>query len=103
MSVAPKPTNGSRDTVGQFTREKIMSFASLRVSKPKNRRLYLNGDYSAPAGNTSTDSFTVPAGGNIAETLNGQGKVDFRKKFRVRPRDTELTIELDPVVPPETV
>ena len=80
-----------------------MAFASLHVTKPANRIIYLNGDYQNPAGNSSTDSFTVPSGGNVAETLNGAGKVDFRKKFRVKPRDTDVTIELDPVVPPEKV
>ena len=80
-----------------------MAFASLHVAKPANRIIYLNGDYENPAGNSSNTSFTVPSGGNIAETLNGDGKVDFRKKFRVRPRDTDVTIELDPVNPPEKV
>ena len=78
-----------------------MAFASLSVSKPANRLIYLNDDNENPAGNSSTDTFTVPSGGNVAETLNGAGKVDFRKKFRVGPRDTSLTIELDPVSPPE--
>ena len=81
----------------------MSSFASVQVTKPGNRLIYLNGDYQAPAGNSSTDTFTVPSGGNIAETLNGDGKIDYRKKFRVRPRETKITIELDPVVPPETV
>ena len=80
-----------------------MAFASLSVSKPANRLIYLNGDHENPAGNSSTDSFTVSSGGNTAETLNGDGKVDFRKKFRVGPRDKSVTIELDPVTPPEEV
>ncbi len=79
----------------------MSSFASVQVSKPGNRLIYLNGDYQNPAGNSSTDTFTVSSGGNIAETLNGDGKIDFRKKFRVRPRETKITIELDPVDPPE--
>ena len=81
----------------------MSSFASVQVTKPGNRLIYLNGDYQAPAGNSSTDTFTVPSGGNIAETLNGDGKIDYRKKFHVRPRETKIAIELDPVVPPETV
>jgi hypothetical protein len=80
-----------------------MAFASLTVTKPKNRLIYLNGDYENAAGNSSTDTFTVTSGGNIAETLNGDGKVDFRKRFRVRPKDTSVTIGLDPVDPPEQV
>ena len=80
-----------------------MAFASLSISKPKNRLIYLNGDYENPAGNSSTNSFTVPSGGNVAETLNGEGKVDFRKRFRVRPRDTSVTIELEQIVPPESI
>jgi hypothetical protein len=80
-----------------------MAFASVRVTSPLNRLVYVDGDYETPAGNSSTDSFTVPSGGHIAETLNGDGKVDFRKRFRVQPRDTSVTIELDPVDPPEKV
>ena len=73
------------------------------MTKPENRLIYLNGDYGHPAGNSSGGSFTVSSGGNIAETLNGAGRVDFRKKFRVKPRQTSVTIELDPVDPPEKV
>jgi hypothetical protein len=80
-----------------------MAFASLRVLKPGNRLIFLNGDYQTPAGNSSTDSFTVSSGGNIAETLNGDGKVDFRKRFRVKPRDTSVSIELEAVDPPQKV
>ena len=46
----------------------IMAFASLRVLKPANRLIYLNGDYQTPAGNSSAGSITVSSGGNIAET-----------------------------------
>lgn len=80
-----------------------MAFASVRVSKPKNRLIYVDGDYTEAAGNSSTDSFTVPSGGHIAETLNGEGAVDFRKEFRVRPKETSVTIELDTVDPPEAI
>ncbi|BBL72517.1 hypothetical protein [Methylogaea oryzae] len=78
-------------------------FASLRILRPEDRLIYLNGDYQNPAGNSSTDTFTVAAGGHTAETLDSQGKVDFRKKFRVTARQTSVAIELDPVVPPESV
>ncbi|HEY1386443.1 MAG TPA: hypothetical protein VGF43_22660 [Dongiaceae bacterium] len=80
-----------------------MAFASLHITKPANRIIYINGDYENPAGNSSTDSITVPSGGCIAETLNGDRKVDWRKKFRVGPRDSEITIALDPVDPPQKV
>ncbi len=80
-----------------------MTFVTVRVSAPLNRRIYINGDYSQPAGNSSTDSFTVPSGGQVFETLNGDGRVDSRKKFRVRRTDTEVTITLEPVEPPEQV
>jgi hypothetical protein len=81
---------------------RIMAFASLHITKPANRIIYINGDYENPAGN-SNDSITVPSGGCIAETLNGDRRVDWRKKFRVGPRDSEITIALDPVDPPEKV
>jgi hypothetical protein len=77
--------------------------ASLTVSKPKNRVVYLNGDYDNPAGNSSKDTFPVPSGGNIAETLNSNREVDFRNRFRVGPTDTSVTIALDSVDPPEQI
>ena len=80
-----------------------MAFASLTITAPRNRLIYLNGDYSAAAGNSSGDPLVVPSGGNIAETLNGARQVDFRKEFDVDERATSVTIALDPVVPPEPV
>ncbi len=80
-----------------------MSFVTVRVSKPLNRLIYINGDYSQPAGNSSTGSFTVPSGGQVFETVNGNRCVDNRKKFRVRQTDIEVTIALDPVDPPEQI
>ena len=80
-----------------------MPFVTVRVSAPLNRLIYINGDYSQAAGNSSTDSFTVPSGGQVFETVNGDGCVDNRKRFRVRRTDTEVTTTLDPVDPPEQV
>jgi len=80
-----------------------MSFASLRVTKPENRLIYINGNYAEPAGHSSIDSITVASGGNIAETLNQDGKVDYRKQFEVKPGATVIVIQLDPVNPPETI
>ena len=80
-----------------------MTFVTVWVSAPQNRLIYINGDYAEAAGNSSTDSFTVPTGGQIFETLNGDNCVDYRKEFRVRRNDTEVTVSLDPVDPPEPV
>ena len=80
-----------------------MTFVTVRVEKPRNRLIYINGGYSDPAGNSSTDSFTVPTGGQIFETLTGDRCIDYRKKFRVKPDDREVTVSLDPVDPPEAV
>ena len=80
-----------------------MAFASLTVSAPKNRLIYLNGNYDDPAGNSSKDTFAVPNGGNIAETMNSSRQVDFRHQFRVGPTDTSVTIALDAVVPPQQI
>jgi hypothetical protein len=80
-----------------------MTFVTVKVDKPLNRLIYINGDFSEPAGNSSNDSFTVPSGGQIFETLNGDGRVDNRKKFRVSPNASEITVSLDRVEPPESV
>jgi hypothetical protein len=80
-----------------------MAFVTVRVSRPLNRLIYINGDYSQAAGNSSTDSFTVPTGGQVFETVNGDDCIDNRKKFRVSVTDPEVTVDLDPVDPPEKV
>jgi len=80
-----------------------MPFAKVQVTKPLNRLIYIDGNYLDPAGNSATDSFTVPTGGHIFETVNGDGKVDYRKRFRVSPRDKKVEIELDLVDPPAKV
>lgn len=81
-----------------------MPFVTVRVSKPANRLVFINGDYSTSAGN-SNDSFTVPTGGQVFETLTADRCVDFRKSFRVRPADADsgVTVELDRVDPPEPI
>jgi hypothetical protein len=76
---------------------------TVRVSAPANRLIYINGGYGKAAGNSSTDTFTVPSGGQIFETLNGDDRVDFRKKFRIKPSDTDVTVTLNSVDPPEKI
>ena len=80
-----------------------MAFITVRVSKPTNRLIYINGTYTKAAGNSSKDSFSVPTGGYIFETMNTAGLVDNRKRFRVTPKDKQVTVALDPVDPPEAV
>jgi hypothetical protein len=80
-----------------------MALKTVRVTKPRNRLIYINGDYTEAAGNSSVDTFTVPTGGQLFETLTGDRKVDFRKRFRVKPTDTEVAVELDSVDPPQPV
>lgn len=80
-----------------------MAFVTVWVIAPGNRLIYINGNYFLPAGNSSTNSFTVPSGGQIFETVNGADCVDNRKRFRVRQTDAEVRITLDPVDPPEQV
>jgi len=80
-----------------------MTFATVKVQAPLNRLIYINGDYAQSAGNSLTDSFLVPTGGQIFETLNAARQVDYRKEFTVTPDQLDLTIELDRVTPPEQV
>jgi hypothetical protein len=80
-----------------------MTMVTVRVTKPGNRLVYINGNYVEAAGNSSVDSFTVPTGGRVFETLTRDRRVDFRKQFRVKRSDTEVTVQLDSVVPPRPV
>ena len=80
-----------------------MTLVTIRVTKPLNRVVYIDGGYTQPAGNSSKETFTVPTGGHVFETLDGERRVDNRKKFRVRRGDTGLEIELDPVDPPQPI
>lgn len=76
--------------------------ATVSVSKPGNRLIYINGDYSEAAGNSNA-GFTVPSGGQCFETLTQSRRVDYRKSFRVSPQQSSVTIELDRVDPPEPI
>lgn len=76
---------------------------TVRVSAPARRLIYINGSYAEAAGNSSDDTFSLPPGGQVFETLNGDRRVDFRKKFRIRADDTEKTVALDRVDPPEAI
>ncbi|MBL8688460.1 MAG: hypothetical protein JNL04_05145 [Rhodospirillaceae bacterium] len=78
-----------------------MPFVTVRVGTPRNRLIYVNGAYTQAAGNSSTDTFELVAGGYRFETLTGDKRVDYRKKFRVSAEDEERTIDLDPIDPPE--
>lgn len=80
-----------------------MTFVTVRIRSPRNRLIYINGDYSQSAGNSSGDSFTVPSGGQVFETVTGDDRVDYRKRFRVRPTDTLVEVALDPVDPPQKI
>ena len=46
-----------------------MTMVTVRVTKPGNRLVYINGNHIEAAGNSSVDSFTVPTGGQVFETL----------------------------------
>ncbi len=76
---------------------------TVRVSSPARRLIYINGAYAKAAGNSSDDTFSLPTGGHVFETLNGDDKVDFRKKFRIRRDDTDVTVSLEHVDPPERI
>jgi hypothetical protein len=81
-----------------------MTFKMVRVGKPANRLIYIDGGYEDPAGNSSGGSFAVPTGGHVFETLNGNRCVDNRKRIRVQPTDDDpLSIDLDGVDPPEPI
>ena len=80
-----------------------MTFVTVEVTKPGNRLIYINGNYVEAAGNSSLDTFTMPTGDHIFETLTGSRAVDYRKRIRVRRKDDQVSVELDAVDPPEPV
>ena len=80
-----------------------MTFVTVDVTKPGNRLIYINGNYVEAAGNSSLNTFTLPAGDHILEALTGANAVDYRKRIRIRRGDEEVSVELDPVDPPEPV
>ena len=80
-----------------------MTFVTVRVTAPRNRLIYINGGYTEAAGNSLNDSFVVPTGGNVFETLTGKHCVDFRKTLDLDGNELSVTVELDPVDPPEQI
>ena len=81
------------------------TFVTVRVIHPELRDIYLNSDYTIPAGKSPNDPFTVPTGRTMFETLDAQGRVDFAAPVVVAIADAgkELKVILAPVIPPRSV
>ena len=58
-----------------------MALVTVRVSAPLNRLIYINGDYSQAAGNSSNDSFTVNQG-DFLDNPFGAGSPFFESDSR---------------------
>lgn len=80
-----------------------MPFVSVRVSAPPDRDIYIDGTYIRPAGRSPDDTFSVPDGRHIFETLDANDCVDNRKKFDAPSSTAIVVIELDSVDPPEPI
>ena len=80
-----------------------MTLVTVDVTKPGNRLVYINGNYVEAAGNSSLNTFPLPTGNHILETLTAAREVDFRKRIRIRRDDDEVSVELDLVDPPEPI
>lgn len=80
-----------------------MTYVTIRVTSPQSREVYIDGDYTASAGNSSADTFTVDTGGHIFETLDDRRRVDFRGNIDIGPGLAVVVITLDPVDPPQPI
>ena len=81
------------------------TFVTVRVIHPELRDIYLNSDYTISAGKSPNDTFTVPTGRTVFETLDAQDRVDFAAPVVVAISDAgkELKVILAPVIPPRSV
>ena len=71
-----------------------MPFVSVRVVRPKLRKIYLDGDYTDAAA-TSPDTFAVAADSHVFETVTADGRVDWRATVTCRSGQGIQEIELD--------
>lgn len=81
------------------------TFVSVRVIHPEARDIYLNSDYTIPAGKSPGDTFPVPTGRTTFETLDKLDRVDFAAPLVVGADDAGkvITIILAPVIPPRPI
>jgi len=80
-----------------------MAKATVTVIRPRNRDIYIGGNYAQRRGRSAPDTLSLESGGYIATTLNDERKIDFRGEFTVNARGEPLEVELDPVEPPEAI
>jgi hypothetical protein len=57
-----------------------MPVGSVTITFPKNRLVYINGDYNPDSPKRIQCTYVVDYGENIFETLNGTKQVDYRAK-----------------------
>lgn len=83
----------------------MTTFVTVRVIHPQLRDIYLNSDYTISAGKSPADTFTVPTGRTIFETIDANDCVDFSSPLVVNVADAgkELTVVLAPVIPPRPI
>ncbi len=81
------------------------TFVTVRVIHPELRDIYLNSDYTISAGKSPADTFTVPTGRTMFETLDAKDRVDFAAPLVVETSDAgkELKVILAPVIPPRPI
>lgn len=81
------------------------TFVTVRVIHPELRDIYLNSDYTISAGKSPKDTFTVPTGRTLFETLDDRDRVDFAAPLVVTIGDAgkELKVILAPVIPPRPI
>jgi len=77
-----------------------MAYGNVRIGEPKDRKVYINGVYTALTPPTSPCTVTVEYGPNTFETLNDEKKIDFRGDAVIDEAHRYVVITLAAVDPP---
>ena len=73
-----------------------MQMGSVYVKGPAGEKVYINGNYAVPAGQTNT-TYPTDYGKNIFETLDEDGDVLLQALALVDENNQSVEVELQPV------
>jgi len=75
------------------------NWGSVTIKGSNGRDIYINGDYSLPAGK-APGPFQVPFVYSIFDTLDKNGAIDARGYIQPTLDEPNVTLTLTPIVPP---
>jgi hypothetical protein len=74
---------------------------TVTITSPIGRAVYADGNYLQPLPEAIRCTVLAEFGPTIFETVTPEGYVDYRGTANIAPENPDVTLALEPVVPPE--